>query len=892
MIGKVLGNRYRVMREVGSGGMAQVYLAEDLNDNGLIAVKVLYPQFGEDISYVQRFKREAKLANNLTNLHIVKVLDYGADRDLYYLVMEYISGQDLRDYLDEHGALTWRDALETIDQVASALEHANEHGVVHRDIKPQNLMLDQSGLLKVLDFGIARVDTLPSLTQSGFVGSPYYVSPEQAMGEPVDIRSDIYSTGIVLYELLSGEIPFDAKSPWSVISKHISSQPPPIDFAEEDVPADVQSILIRMIAKKADDRFQTPSELRDSIALLLSGHSVTAAELTPDASAYQQMIADSFFERGQQAIAENKWGRATGLFSQVLKLAPSRTEAQEKLTQAQREVALISNYNIAKQALANGFWQDAVNRLEHVIELDPNYKDATELYNQARQKFDSHQLSQSIETIYTKAVALLEAEQWDKAIETFEEVQKLSPDYKQTERLLAQAKLHAAQQNRQDSIQMYAVVGLVAAALVVILGAAVYFVGGASEPPLSEGISQEQLKMLYQDAQKAIEGEQPAQAIALLQQISDEDPNYADVADLLRDLTTTPTPTSEPTVLPTPTIDSLGQTLEQAEISINAEQWSEAVDLLNQIRSEDETYQSTTVTSLLCDAYVGRGLNILDNLNPEDESRAAQVAIALLDFDTGAELCPRRTDLRDQESRAEAYIEALNSQALNKSADNYEQLIQLLTPIVAAAPEYANNDAKTMLYSAYIERGQRQSEVVLALSDFDAALALTVSDPSKAQALRARLLISGEVPAPPTITPTPEPTSETDVVNTPAPLPTFTPPPSLRPPPALITANESFFVGEFTEVILEWEPTELAADEYYDVTVTHIFGDELRYWGMASKESQIRVPVEAGAGEAGNDRFDWWVTIRQSGTAPGEGQLDRAVSERSEIRQFIWTVPQ
>lgn len=514
------------------------------------------------------------------------------------------------------------------------------------------------------------------------------------------------------------------------------------------------------------------------------------------------------------------------------------------------------------------------------------------MYDQARQKFNNHQLSQSVETIYTKAVALLEAEQWDKAVETFEEVQKLSSEYKQTERLLAQAKLHAAQQNRQDSIQMYAVVGLVAAALVVILGAAVYFVGGTNdEPAISDGVSEEQLKLLYQEAQEAMEEAQPAQAIALLQQISDEDPNYADVADLLRDLTTTPTPTSEPTVLPTPTVDLLELTLEQAETSINAAQWSEAVDLLNQIRSANDTYQSTTVTSLLCDAYVGRGLNILDNLNPEEESRAAQVAIALLDFDTGAELCPRRTDLRDQASRAKAYIEALNSEALNSPSDNYEQLIQLLTPIVAAAPEYANNDAKTMLYSAYLERGQRQSEVVLALSDFDAALALTVSDPSKAQALRARLLISGEVPVPPTVPPTLVPTSETDVADTPEPLPTFTPSPSLRPPPVLITANESFFVGEFTEVVLEWESAELAADEYYDVTVTHIFGDELRYWGTASKESQVRVPVEAGAGEAGNDRFDWWVTIRQSGTAPGEGQLDRAVSERSEIRQFIWTVP-
>ncbi|MCP4583360.1 MAG: serine/threonine protein kinase, partial [candidate division Zixibacteria bacterium] len=227
----------------------------------------------EDLSYIQRFNREAKLASTLTDPHIVRVLDYGADRDVYYLVMEYIEGRNLREVLTEKGIFPWKNALETIDQLATALEHAHPHGVVHRDIKPQNMMLTDAGLLKVLDFGIARIPTLPSLTQSGFIGSPYYVSPEQAMGEEVDIRSDIYSSGIVLYELLSGKIPFEAKSPWSIISQHITNEPPPINLSEGDIPDEVHQLLHGMIAKRPEDRFPTPTSLRRAITAVLAGQS-------------------------------------------------------------------------------------------------------------------------------------------------------------------------------------------------------------------------------------------------------------------------------------------------------------------------------------------------------------------------------------------------------------------------------------------------------------------------------------------------------------------------------------------------------------------------------------------------------------------------------------------
>ncbi len=161
MIGEILGNRYKILRDLGSGGMAWVYLAEDTTTTDWVAVKVLYPQFSLDMAYLQRFVREAKVASALTSPHIVKVLDYGATRDIHYLVMEYIVGQNLRDLLNERYRLPWREALTIARQVALALDHAFQFGIVHRDIKPQNLMVDSAGTVKVLDFGIARALTMP-----------------------------------------------------------------------------------------------------------------------------------------------------------------------------------------------------------------------------------------------------------------------------------------------------------------------------------------------------------------------------------------------------------------------------------------------------------------------------------------------------------------------------------------------------------------------------------------------------------------------------------------------------------------------------------------------------------------------------------------------------------
>ena len=340
MIEQVLGNRYKLVRELGAGGMAWVYQAEDQLEHTQVAVKILYPQFSRDISYVQRFIREAKLALQISSEHIVRILNYGADRDIRYLVMEQIEGEDLGAILNKRVKLPWQEALEIGAQVAIALDAANAHSIVHRDIKPQNIMITNKGLVKVLDFGIARARTLPSLTQTGFVGSPSYISPEQAMGKQVDIRSDIYSLGIVLYEAICGHLPFVATTPWSIISQHIAQKPPRLELDDQALPPAAQALIDKMLAKDPDDRYQVPGELLADIESTLRGAvkpsmraEQPAKPPTQDAgpSKAHQLLLSSLYERAKEAAQAKEWPQAVNLFNQIVKVDPCYQDTPERL---------------------------------------------------------------------------------------------------------------------------------------------------------------------------------------------------------------------------------------------------------------------------------------------------------------------------------------------------------------------------------------------------------------------------------------------------------------------------------------------------------------------------------------------------------------------------------
>jgi hypothetical protein len=370
----------------------------------------------------------------------------------------------------------------------------------------------------------------------------------------------------------------------------------------------------------------------------------------------------------------------------------------------------------------------------------------------------------------------------------------------------------------------------------------------------------------------------------------DQDPDYADAANLRRNLiialTPTATPTPLPTATPTPTADPVIAMLDEAQEAVELEQWSEAIDIMQKIRLASPEYEEARITSLFCDAYVGRGLEILASIRQQSKNEKEIITTALADFEAGADECPKRTDLQDQAKRATAYLEALNT-----SKKEYDTLIQILTPIVAVESNYADGNAKKLLYTAYLDRGDARreaSEIVGALGDYEAALALNVEDPSEVQTRRAELLLSfSQQPVQPTPQPAQTVESSGSQDGTPTPEPVRI---KFGRPELIAPEDDVIFVGRLFEgAIMEWEPVDgLAEDEYYDLTIMYIFADEPQYWGLATKETRIQLTEDIGVGQAGGDRFYWWVTVRKANSAPSANSIDLPVSLRSEARTFVW----
>ena len=259
---KILADRYRLTEQIGMGGMAIVYKAVDLRTGHNVAVKVLRPEFNEDAEFVSRFQREAEAASKMTHHNIVNLLDVGMDGENRYLVMEYVQGKTLKEVIQERGRLNAPLACQIAIRILSALEHAHRNGIVHRDIKPQNILVHADGHIKVADFGIARIADSSTLTRGDMVmGSVHYFSPEQARGEGASAASDIYSTGIVLYEMLTGRVPYDGENPVAVAMQHLHAQPTPIQSLAPDVPPSVVAVCMKAMEKNPAMRYQTARDM-------------------------------------------------------------------------------------------------------------------------------------------------------------------------------------------------------------------------------------------------------------------------------------------------------------------------------------------------------------------------------------------------------------------------------------------------------------------------------------------------------------------------------------------------------------------------------------------------------------------------------------------------------
>ncbi|TVZ83044.1 serine/threonine-protein kinase [Aeribacillus composti] len=266
LIGKRISGRYKILKVIGGGGMANVYLARDIILERDVAIKILRLDFSDDDEFIRRFRREAQSATSLAHPNIVSIYDVGEEDNIYYIVMEYVEGKTLKQYIQQNAPLHPREALNLMEQIVSAIAHAHENQIVHRDIKPHNILIDNLGNIKVTDFGIAMALTSTTITHTNSVlGSVHYLSPEQARGQIATKKSDIYSLGIVLYEMLTGRLPFDGESAVSIALKHLQSEAPSPKRWNPEIPQSVENIILKAMAKDPLHRYSSAEEMGEDI---------------------------------------------------------------------------------------------------------------------------------------------------------------------------------------------------------------------------------------------------------------------------------------------------------------------------------------------------------------------------------------------------------------------------------------------------------------------------------------------------------------------------------------------------------------------------------------------------------------------------------------------------
>ena len=341
LIGKRLDGRYSIESLVGVGGMANVYRGTDVKTGNQIAVKVLKDEFLDNEELVRRFKNESKAISILSHPNIVKVYDVSVTDKLQYIVMEYVDGITLKEYLKQRGgALTWKETVHFATQVLSALQHAHSKGIIHRDVKPQNIMLLADGSIKMMDFGIARFSRAQSQTVSDkAIGSVHYISPEQAKGERTDARTDIYSVGVMLYEMLSGRLPFDGDGAVSIAIMQISEKPKPLAEIAPKTPAGLRQITEKAMEKDPDKRYQSAQEMLAAIEEFKRNPSIQFA--------YEYRSAEDNPERNINRVVSNTKSSPkstsihTGDARRVGTSNPGRSKSAKKKKKASKGFSLL-----------------------------------------------------------------------------------------------------------------------------------------------------------------------------------------------------------------------------------------------------------------------------------------------------------------------------------------------------------------------------------------------------------------------------------------------------------------------------------------------------------------------------------------------------------------------
>lgn len=319
--GMVFADRYKLIDFLGQGGMSLVYRAVDIRTGHSVAIKILKSEYNDDAEFLERFQREAHAAGRMSHHNIVNLLDVGTEGEFRYLVLEYINGNTLKDIIKEKGALNPNTAIQITIRILSALQHAHDNGIIHRDIKPQNILVNTNGHIKVADFGIARITNTKTISKKDVViGSVHYSSPEQARGNVVGATSDIYSTGIVLYEMLTGRVPFTGDNPVTVAMQQVNAMPPPVRELNPSIHPAIASVVMKALEKSPQKRFQSAREMADALLKAKEGVAVDHSPMPPikngnvktDANAEPELKSaapPSASKQGARKKPQDDWAR-------------------------------------------------------------------------------------------------------------------------------------------------------------------------------------------------------------------------------------------------------------------------------------------------------------------------------------------------------------------------------------------------------------------------------------------------------------------------------------------------------------------------------------------------------------------------------------------------------
>lgn len=382
MIGKLLGNRYQIMEKIGSGGMAEVYKARCTLLNRYVAVKVLKDEFRVDEEFIARFNRESQAAASLSHPNIVSIYDVGCEDGMHYIVMEYVEGITLKEYIEKNGLLPWREALDFSIQICKAMEHAHKKNIIHRDIKPHNIMVTENKILKVTDFGIARTINKEGKTIDGqnAIGTVHYISPEQARGGYVDEKSDIYSMGVVLYEMLTGKPPFDNDNAVSIAIMHMQQPPKPPREFNISIPAALEQVCLKAMAKEQSQRYQSAAEMLEALSAVerQDGNTTIAPAVGRVADAPTTIIDSEEIKERLEVPENNKNQRTTRT-----KSAPPQKKGKRKIKKEDKAAiiaAIIASFiivaifsvvviNIVSPGFFSGMFGSSDDGIEKVPDL-------------------------------------------------------------------------------------------------------------------------------------------------------------------------------------------------------------------------------------------------------------------------------------------------------------------------------------------------------------------------------------------------------------------------------------------------------------------------------------------------------------------------------------------